>query len=95
MLSGQRTFTNFSTATMNLTIATEDANLSAEAYAKKEEAKNIQQRITDGKLNAFVENGFELTIGHINDTHSHLDSETMSLYFDDVKTKAEVGFVNV
>ena len=34
---------------------------------------------------------FELHIAHIDDTHSHISSETYSLYFDDVKTYTEIG----
>ena len=34
---------------------------------------------------------FELRIAHINDTHSHIDSETYSLYFDGKKTYTDFG----
>jgi len=34
---------------------------------------------------------FKLKITHINDTHSHIDSETYSLYFDGIKTYTNIG----
>lgn len=70
---------------------TVDDSLTPEAFAKQQEALHKQQLITDGHATPFVENGFQLAIGHINDTHSHLESETMDLMFNNVETRTEVG----
>ncbi len=51
---------------------------------------NILNPIISETNNSQKEN-FTLSIIHINDTHSHLDSETYSLSFDGVTTYTEIG----
>jgi len=40
---------------------------------------------------SIVKNPLNISIMHVNDVHSHLDSETMKLSFDGVSTYTQVG----
>lgn len=72
-------------------LLTQDANLSAKAFAKKLEEKRKKGSDEKGQIVSYLNNGFNLSLVHVNDTHSHLDSETITLSIDGVSTKVNMG----
>lgn len=68
-----------------------DANLSAKEFAQKLEKERKETFEQKGQILSYVKNGFNLSVIHVNDTHSHLDSDAMALSINGVSTQVKMG----
>jgi 5'-nucleotidase len=76
----------------NITALSDDDNETASEFAKRKEKEHFTKLASevDGFV-PFVEGGFELTIAHVNDIHSNIDSKSYGLTFGDVEVDVDIG----